>query len=94
MVAFAWTKDCKSTEDKEKKLESLKRVKWVFDDLKGFLQDSVASIDAQEISPKSYDSPNWGYRQAHANGYKQAVRDLNKLITLDPKEENGRQPIE
>jgi hypothetical protein len=94
MVAIAWTKNCKSVEEKENRIQSLKRIAWAFDELKGFLQDSVNSIEGQEISPKSYDSPNWASRQAHANGYKQAVRDFNKLLTLDPKEENGRQPTE
>lgn len=89
MTAVAWTKKCTSVEEKEQRLESLRRVNWVFEELKDLLSESVNSIESQEISPKSYDNVNWAYRQAHANGYKQAFRDFSKLITLDPKENNG-----
>lgn len=90
----AWTKHCKSQEEKDQYIESLKRVKWVLDDLRTLVQTNVSSIELAETSPKSYDSPNWAYRQAHANGYKQAIADFSKLITLDPKEPNGRQPTQ
>jgi len=81
----AWTKHCKTEEEKQQYTESLKRVKWVLDHAKSLV--NTDGIEAAEISPKSYDSPNWSYRQAHSNGYKQAVRDFHKLLTLDPKEE-------
>lgn len=90
----AWTKHCKSQEEKDQYKESLQRVKWVLDDLKALVETNVSSIELQETSPKSYDSPNWPFRQAHANGYKEAMRDFIKLITLDPKEPHGRQPTD
>lgn len=78
---LAWTKHCKTSEEADKFKASLKRVQWVLDHLKTIV--NTDAIEASEISPKSYDNPNWAYRQAHANGYKQAVSDLNKLLTLD-----------
>ena len=87
----AWTKHCKTEEEKQQYIESLKRVKWVLDHAKSLV--NTDGIESSEVSPKSYDNPNWAYRQAHANGYKQAVKDFHKLLTLDPKEDNGRQPI-
>jgi hypothetical protein len=90
----AWTKHCKSDDEKQQYLESLRRVSWVMEDLRKLVNESVDSIELQETSPKSYDSPNWAYRQAHANGYKQAMRDFMKLTILDPKEDNGRQPTQ
>lgn len=80
---IAWTKHLKTEEEKKLYRESLKRVKWVLDDLNRLVDSNLASNEAGEISPKSYDSPNWAYRQAHANGYKQAMKDLQKLITID-----------
>jgi len=77
----AWIKDCTSLDEVTKRKESLKRVSWVLDLLKTLVNSDV--LEASEISPKSYDSPNWAYRQAHVNGYKQAIRDFNKLLTLD-----------
>lgn len=85
----AWTKHCKTEEEKNQYQESLKRVKWVLDDLKKIVTSSWEALEASEISPKSYDNVNWAYRQAHANGYKQCIKDFTKLITLDPKEPNG-----
>ena len=87
----AWTKHCKNEEEANSFKESLKRVKWVLDHIKTLV--NTDGIEASEISPKSYDNPNWAYRQAHANGYKQAVKDFHKLLTLDQDELNGRQPI-
>ena len=87
----AWTKHCKTPEEAEKFKLSLRRVSWVLDHIKTLV--NTDGIEASEISPKSYDNPNWAYRQAHANGYKQAVKEFHKLLTLDQEENNGRQPI-
>lgn len=84
MTAIAWTKHCKTEEEKQKYLLSLQKVKWVLEDLKTVVNSDA--LEASEISPRSYDSPNWAYRQAHVNGYKQAIRDFHKLLTLDPQE--------
>lgn len=82
----AWTKHCKSVDEKEKYTESLKRAQWVLEDIKTLINENLASLEASEMSPKGYDSPNWAYRQAHVNGYKQALRDFTKLLTLDQKD--------
>lgn len=79
----AWTKHCKSEEEKEQFTQSLKRAQWVLDHVKVLINGSQEALEASEISPKSYDNANWAYRQAHANGYKQALRDFTKLLTLD-----------
>lgn len=78
---IAWFKHCKTEEDKQQFTESLKRVGWVLEHLKTII--NTDGIEAAEISPKSYDNPNWAFRQAHANGYKQAIKDFHKVLTLD-----------
>lgn len=78
---LAWTKHCKTPEEATQFKQSLKRVQWVFDHIKTII--NTDGLEAAEISPKSYDNPNWAYRQAHSNGYKQAVKDFHKLLTLD-----------
>jgi len=85
-VNTAWTKHLKSDAEKEQYRQSLTRVKWVLDDIKRLANDNLRSNEDSEMSPKSYDNPNWAYRQAHVNGYKQCLRDFNKLLTLDPEE--------
>ena len=86
MTISAWTKHCKNQEEKTQYLNSLSRVKWVLDDLKELVEGNLNSREAAEISPAAYDNPNWSYRQAHSNGYKQALRDFTKLITLDQED--------
>jgi len=86
MAVSAWTKHCKTDEEKTQYLESLKRASWLLDDIKKLINSSEGSLETSEVSPKSYDNPNWAFRQAHANGYKQCLKDFNKLLTLDPKE--------
>lgn len=78
----AWTKG-KTEEEKKLYFESLKRVKWAFDDMNKLLDSNLRSVEAAEMSPKVYDNPNWEYRQADANGYKRALRDVKNLTTID-----------
>lgn len=86
-----WIQHCKSDAEKEDYTNSLMRAKWVLDDLSKLVQSNLNSRETAEISPKTYESPNWGYMQAHNNGYKQALKDFLNLINLD-QDNNGRQP--
>lgn len=36
----------------------------------------------QERSPKSYDNPAWSHKQAHVNGYLQALNEIKDLINV------------
>jgi hypothetical protein len=93
MAVTAWTKHLKTEVEKSQYVESLHRVKWILDHIKELIKSSADSLESSEVSPASYDNVNWAYRQAHSNGYKQALRDFTKLLTLDQEENNGRQPI-
>lgn len=86
-----WVKHCKSIEEKEQYVASLARAKWVLDDLSKLVNSNLNGREVAEISPKTYESPNWAYQQAHNNGYKQALKDVLNLINLD-QDKNGRQP--
>ncbi len=93
MTVSAWTKNLKTDEDKSKFLGMLFRARHVFERVLELIDENEKSISFSEVSPKAYDNPNWHYRQAHANGYKQCLRDFKKLFTLDQEElKNGRQP--
>lgn len=92
MAAIAWTKHCKSPEEKQLYLESLSRGKWLLDDIKKLLASNLSSLEADEISPKVYKDNSWAFRQAHSNGYKQALRDFNKLLTLDQGQNEPPRP--
>lgn len=79
----AWTKDCKTEEDKQQRIESIQRAQWLIDLINSLVDSNMASQEATEISPKVYENANWAYRQAHLNGYKQALTDFKKLLTTD-----------
>jgi hypothetical protein len=90
MAVSAWTKHLKTEAEKERYLATLRRAHKLFDHILDLIHQNEASLENQEVSPKSYDNPNWHHRQAHANGYKQCLRDFKKLFTLDHKETNER----
>lgn len=39
-------------------------------------------LQKKTIPTADYDSPSWAYKQAHFNGYNQAIEDVLKLITI------------
>lgn len=82
----AWTKHLKTEEEKEKFNKSLMAARFILGRLQELLDEEKTGLESAEISSKIYDSPNWDYKQAHANGFKAALKLVSKLITLDPKE--------
>lgn len=38
--------------------------------------------DREKIEFTDYDSPSWSHRQAHTNGYLEALRDVMKLTDI------------
>jgi hypothetical protein len=40
------------------------------------------SIDEDKSSPTDYDCPSWAYKQAHVNGFKDALDKVRKLIHI------------
>lgn len=82
----AWTKHVKDPAEREQLEKSLRHSKWVLDQLKVLLDNIEVDVERQEISPRSYDSPNWEFRQAHSNGFRQCLHLVKKLINLDQQE--------
>ena len=39
-------------------------------------------IEVQEMTKKDYDIAAWPYYQAHCNGYKEAMRNIQSLFDL------------
>lgn len=76
----AWTKNCKSVEDKERFENQFKGSQAVLERLQELLDEEKRGLEAAEISPKIYDTPNWDYKQAHTNGFKAALKLVGVLI--------------
>lgn len=89
----AWTKHLKTDEEKDRLKTHILGSKPVLNRLKELVSEELDGLDQRELNDKIYDLPNWDYRQAHGNGYRQAMKVINKIITLDQEENNGRQPI-
>lgn len=78
-----WTRHLTDKEEKERFKGSVRASKPVLDRAKEILAKMEDDLDGTEMNPKYYDNPNWDYRQAHNNGYRQCLRLLRKLIDLD-----------
>lgn len=79
----AWTKHLHNPEEKKKFEQGVLSSKPVLDHLKGLLAEMETDLDRAETNPKNYEVPNWDYRQAHNNGYRQCLYILQKLVDLD-----------
>lgn len=82
----AWTKHIKDEAQKEQFKNTILGSKPVLNRLHELLKEIEDDQDSIERNPKMYDSPNWDYRQAHLNGYKQALSTIKRIITLDQEE--------
>lgn len=92
MAVSAWTRNLKTDDQKDRFLKHLKSSHRVLERMQEILDEEILALEAAEISHKIYDAPNWDYRQAHTNGFKQAMKAVSKLITLDQEDINGRRP--
>lgn len=83
----AWTKHLQDPKEKEEFKRTILGSKQVLGRLNDILKDMENDLNIVEVSPKTYDIPNWDYRQAHNNGYRQCLYILKKLINLDQQKE-------
>jgi hypothetical protein len=93
-----WTDHLKD-EQKESFQQQIYASKPVLDRFKAVIDEAEESLTKAEISPKSYETTSWAYKQAHSNGFRQALRLMRSFIDLDkqqtPKETipDERKPI-
>lgn len=89
-----WTKNLSSDDEADRFRKHFLSSRAILERLAELLDEEKRNVEAVEISPKIYETPNWDYRQAHNNGYKAALKMVCNLIYIDPKEYDGRQPIQ
>ena len=82
----AWTKHLSDDTDKDRFKSAVLGSKLVLNRLQALLNEMQADADNIELNTKIYDLPNWDYRQADINGYKRCLKQISKIINLDPKE--------
>lgn len=78
-----WTKHLEDLNEKAEFEKTVLGSKRVLNRLKDILNEQEEALNINEVSPKNYEIPNWDYKQAHSNGYRQCLNVLKKLIDLD-----------
>ena len=81
----AWTKHLPE-EEKERFRSAVLGSKVVLNRLKDLCKEIEDEQNTIESNPKIYDIPNWDYRQAHLNGFRECLRKINKIINLDQED--------
>lgn len=85
----AWTKHLEDADAKTKFEQYVRNSRPVLERLNELLNEEEHALDRSEMRIENYDLPNWEYRQAHKNGFRQCLSIVKKLIDLDqqkPKE--------
>ena len=68
-------------EERENFKESVKNSKIVLDKLREIVYNTCK--EKTVITFKDYDSPSWANKQAHANGYAEALNFVIELLDID-----------
>lgn len=82
----AWTKHLQDEEEKKRFQSAVQGSKIVLNRLQALMNEMKDDAETIELNTKIYDIPNWDYRQADMNGYKRCLKQISKIINLDPKE--------
>lgn len=82
----AWTKHLKTDQEKERFKNSVLGSRVVLDRLQEIMQEMQDDQDRIERDTRIYDTPNWDYKQAHLNGFRDCLNKVSKIITLDQQE--------
>jgi hypothetical protein len=82
----AWTKNLKDPKDIERFKNSLLGSKIVLRRLMELLNEVGTDQDRIERDKRVYESPNWAYKQAHLNGFRDCLETIKKIIDLDQED--------
>lgn len=82
----AWTQGL-NEEDQGQLKKQIKNSKGVLDRIIEIMDRDENALNRRESTSSVYDSPNWDYRQADANGYRRCLREYKQLLTIDPDKE-------
>ena len=77
-----WTSHLSDLEEKERFKSSVHGSRKVLERQMEILDEMIAELNSAETSPKNYEIPNWDYRQAHNNGFRQCLMVMKKLIEI------------
>lgn len=80
-----WTSHLQTDKEKEDFEKEVQGAKRVLDRLKTMVEEQEKELNQAEINTKNYEIPNWDYRQAHNNGYRQCLHIMKRIVDLDQR---------
>ena len=80
-----WTSHLKTEKEKDDFALEVQGSKRVLDRLLEIINESEKDLNQAEINTKTYEVPNWDYRQAHNNGYRQCLYIMKRIVDLDQR---------
>lgn len=71
-------------EEKPKLERAIRNDTLVLGRLQRIISGKLDQVNASETKLSVYDTPSWANKQAHINGYKQAYREIEELLSFLP----------
>jgi len=88
-----WTQHLKDPKEVEEFKRAVRSAKPVLECLKLMVEDQVKQLDSSELDAKSFDNPNWAYKQAYKNGYRSILNFTKNVLTdLDQDKDTRNDP--
>lgn len=81
-LPLEWTKNLKTDQEKQDFESLLRNSTRVMSRLRSILDDWEKELTQREYAPNDYDSPAWGYKQAHRNGERSRIKKLKDLLSF------------
>ena len=85
-----WSKHLSNDKDKLDFERYVYNSKRLLERIKEILTEKGEALERSEVNIKTYETPNWQYRQAHKNGYRECLNTIKTLVDMDqqkpPKE--------
>jgi len=81
-LPIAWYGELKKDEDKKKLEEVIRHSTVALGRLKEIVEGNISSSERQETRMSEYDSASWSHKQAHRNGYRQAMFEMKELLSF------------
>ena len=82
-----WTHHLSTPEEKEAFTNSILGSKRVLDRLKAIIEMREEQVDRHDMNVKSFETPNWAYKQAFNLGLRLGLSITKKYIDLDGQQE-------
>lgn len=75
-----WLASAHGPDEKEALENTLKSSRTALRVLREMVKGRLAALEMDETSIETYESPSWGFRQAHLNGKRDAYKELIGLV--------------